>query len=116
MSTLVQIICVVLAIPFAALGIAKIRAGEEMSARAAHLGFSVDSYRVIGVAEVAAAAALLAAHWVPALATTALVGLVLLMVGAVVFHLRNGDGPDKFLAAAVLLALVAGTLAAALAS
>lgn len=116
MSTLVQILCVVLAIPFAVLGFAKIRAGEEMSARAAHLGFSVDAYRVIGVAELAAAAALLAAHWVPALAIAALAGLALLMVGAVVFHLRNGDGPDKFLPAAVLLALVGGTLAGALAT
>lgn len=116
MSTAVQILCVVLAVPFAALGIAKIRAGEEMRARAEHLGFSVDAYRAIGVAELAAAAALLAAHWVPALATAALVGLVLLMVCAVVFHLRNGDGPDKFLPAAVLLALIAGTLAGALAS
>lgn len=108
MSTMLEILCALLALPFALLGFAKIRAVESMRKRAAHLGYPVDAYRAIGAAEIAAAVGLLTAHWLPALAVAALAGLALLMVAALVSHLRNGDGPDAFMPAVVLLALIAG--------
>lgn len=107
MSTTLAILCGLLAIPFAALGAAKIAGVEAMTARAAHLGYSTGAYRAIGLAEVAAVVGLLSAHWAPALATAALLGLVALMVGALVSHLRNGDGPDHFTPAVVMLVVTA---------
>lgn len=65
---------------------------------AEHLGFSYAGYRGIGVLEVAGAVGLVLGRfeqgsWVGAAAAT---GLFLLMVGAVICHLRIGDGPGRW--------------------
>lgn len=116
MNAPLEITCAVLALPFAVLGLAKIRAVDAMTSRAAHIGFSVGAYRAIGVAEVAGAAGLLLAHWVPAISIAALIGLTLLMLGALVTHLRNGDGPDLFLPALVMLVALIGVSVGAIAT
>lgn len=107
-----QVCAAVLAVPFLALGAAKVAAVPAMRERAAHVGFSVASYRAIGAAEVLAGLALLAARGWPVPALAALGGLVLLMVGAVVVHVRNGDPRPAWMPAAVLGAL-SGALGAA---
>lgn len=108
MSVALQVACVVLALPFALLGLAKVWATEAMRARAAHLGYSPGAYRVIGTLELAAVVGLLSARWFPSLAVGALCGLALLLLGAVASHLRKGDGMRGVGPAVVLLSLVCG--------
>ncbi len=83
-----------------------------MRARAAHVGFSVAAYRRIGVLEVAGAIGLPLGLVQPLLGALAGVGLLLLLAGAVVAHLRNGDGPREVAPAVVCALLVTGYLAA----
>jgi hypothetical protein len=96
------------AVVFAALGAAKILALPPMRVRATHLGFSVTIYRAIGILEIAGAAGVLVGVAAPVLGGVASAGLLLLLAGALVAHLRNGDSP-RHLAPAV----VAGLLVAA---
>ena len=93
-------------VAFAALGAAKLAAVPAMRARAAHVGFSVAAYRRIGVLEILAVVGLLVGAFVPVIGALAAAGLLLLLGGAVVAHLRNGDGIRE-IAPAVVLGLVA---------
>ena len=99
---------IVIAAMFLALGSAKVLALAPMRARAAHLGFSISTYRVIGALEIAGAAGVLLGLALPALGAFAAVGLLLLLAGAVLAHLRHGDDPRL-----LVPALVAGLLVAA---
>jgi phosphotransferase system glucose/maltose/N-acetylglucosamine-specific IIC component len=76
-----------------------------MRARAEHVGFSVSAYRRIGMLEVLAVLGLLVGALVPVIGALAAAGLVMLLGGAVVAHLRNGDGVRE-IAPAVVLGLV----------
>lgn len=100
----------VLVVAFSALGSAKLAAHPAMQTRAQHVGFTVDAYRWIGALEVLAALGILAGILVPFLGALAGVGLVLLLAGAVVAHVRNGDG-IKELAPALVLSVVAAVFA-----
>lgn len=106
------VLSVVLALVFAGAGGAKLAGQPAMRESAAHLGVPWDRYRLIGVPEVAAAVGLLVGLAVEPLAVAAAVGLVLLMAGAVTFHLRAGDPPARWAPPAVLglLALVLAVL------
>lgn len=85
------ILSVLLALAFAGAGVSKILAQPKMVEAAAHFGLPVRSFRSIGLVEVAAAAGLLIGlAWAP-LGIAAAAGLVLLMIGAVVFHVRAKD-------------------------
>jgi hypothetical protein len=95
-----------------ALGFAKILAIAPMRARAAHAGFSVAAYRRIGVLEVAGAIGLAVGLVQPLLGGLAGAGLLLLLAGAVVTHVRNGDGLREAAPAVVCALLVAGYLTA----
>jgi hypothetical protein len=94
-----------LAIAFAALGSAKLAAVPAMRAKAAHVGFSVSAYRRIGLLEVLAVLGLLVGAFVPPVGALAAAGLLMLLGGAFVTHLRNGDGVRE-VAPSVVLALV----------
>lgn len=94
-----------LVVAFAALGSAKLAAVPAMRARAEHVGFSVSAYRRIGMLEVLAVLGLLGGALVPVIGALAAAGLVMLLGGAVVAHLRNGDGVRE-IAPAVVLGLV----------
>ena len=94
-----------LVVAFAAAGSAKLAAVPAMRARAAHVGFSVSAYRRIGLLEVLAVLGLLVGAFVPMIGATAAVGLLMLLGGALVTHLRNGDGA-KEIAPAVVLGLL----------
>ena len=93
---------------FLAFGSAKVLALGPMRARAAHLGFSTNSYRVIGTLAIAGAIGVLLGLVVPPLGALAATGLLLLLAGAVLAHLRHRDQPRL-----LTPALVAGLLVAA---
>jgi hypothetical protein len=92
----------VLVAAFGVLGSAKLAASSPMRARAEHVGFSVEAYRVIGVLEVLAVLGILVGAVVPVVGVVAATGLVLLLGGAVTAHLRNGDGLRQMAPALVL--------------
>jgi DoxX-like family len=83
-----------------------------MQAAATQAGFSVEAYRRIGVLELAGAAGVLIGLSHPLLGGLASVGLLALLAGAVVTHLRSQDGPREAAPAIVCVVLVAGYLAA----
>lgn len=97
-----------LVVAFAALGSAKLAAVPAMRAKADHVGLSVAAYRRIGFLEVLAVLGLLAGAFLPVIGALAAVGLLALLGGAVVVHLRNGDGV-RGIAPAVVLGLVTVT-------
>ncbi|MFC3891144.1 DoxX family protein [Lentzea rhizosphaerae] len=106
------VFAVLLAVLFVVLGVSKLLALPRMRELATHAGFSVAAYRGIGALEVAGAAGLLIGLTVPLLGASAGVGLLLLLAGAVVTHVRNGDGVRELAPAVVCAVLVAGYLAA----
>jgi hypothetical protein len=77
-----------------------------MRARAEHVGFGVEVYRRIGALEILAVLGILVGAVVPVIGVLAATGLVLLLGGAVMAHLRNGDGLRE-LAPALVLGAVA---------
>ena len=97
-------------------GSRKIAGGKAVTGEAAHLGVPMRGYRLIGVAEVAAAAGLLIGLAWAALGVAAATGLVLLMSGAVISHIRVGDAADRWAPAAVLAVLAVVTLLLRIAS
>jgi hypothetical protein len=96
----------VLVVAFGVLGSAKVAASPAMRARAEHVGFSVDAYRRIGALEVLGVLGILVGVAVPLIGALAAAGLVVLLGGAVIAHLRNGDGLRE-LAPALVLGAVA---------
>jgi len=96
---------------FAALGTAKILALPPMRVLAARAGFTTTAYRGIGALEVAGAAGVALGPVVPLFGGLAGTGLLLLLAGALVTHLRKGDGPREIAPAVVSALLVAGYLA-----
>ena len=116
MTLAAAILAVLLALIFLALGAAKILAVQPMRELADEAGFSVAAYRRIGLLEAAGAIGLLIGLIEPLIGTLAGAGLLLLLGGAVVVHLRKGDGPRKYAPAVVCGVLVAGYLALHLAA
>ncbi|MDX3762984.1 DoxX family protein [Streptomyces mirabilis] len=110
MSTPTIVLAVLLAAIFLLLGAAKLAAVPAMRQAAAHVGMTTTHYRLLGALEVAAAAGLLAGLRITALGAAAAAGLILLMAGAVVIHLRSGDPAARCLPATVLGALTAAHL------
>jgi hypothetical protein len=103
--TLTTILAGLLVVAFAATGVAKLAAVPAMRAKAHDVGFSVSAYRRIGLLEVLAVIGLLVGAFVPAIGALAAAGLILLLGGAIVTHLRNRDGIRE-IAPAVVLELV----------
>ena len=116
MSVTSAVLAVLLALIFIGLGSAKILAVQPMRERAADVGFSTTAYRRIGVLEVAGAIGLLLGAIEPVIGALAGIGLLLLLGGAVVAHVREGDGPKKVGPAVVCGVLVAAYLVALLAA
>jgi hypothetical protein len=85
-----------------------------MLAAASHFGVPWARYRLIGAAEVAAAAGALAGlAWAP-LGVAAASGMALLLLGALTVHRRAGDGLPEAVPALVALGVSLAYLAAAL--
>ncbi len=96
------ILAAVLVVAFAAAGSTKLAAVPAMRARAAHVGLSVAAYRRIGTLEILGVLGLLAGALVPMIGALAAGGLLLLLCGAVIAHLRTGDGLRELVPAVVL--------------
>jgi hypothetical protein len=94
-----------LVVAFAAIGSAKLAAVPAMRAKATHVGFSVSAYRGIGLLEVLGVLGLLIGAFVPLIGALAGAGLLMLLGGALVAHLRNRDGLRE-IAPALVLGLV----------
>jgi hypothetical protein len=106
--TATTILAALLIIAFAATGTAKLAAVPAMRARAEHVGFSVGAYRRIGLLEILAVLGLLVGAFIPVIGALAALGLLMLLGGALITHLRNGDGVREIAPAVVLgLATVA---------
>ena len=92
----------------------KLSAQPRMIASAQHFDIPWPRYRLIGVAELAAAAGvLLGLSWRP-IGTAAAAGMAALLVGALTTHRRAGDPIKEALPAVIGLALSAVYLALAL--
>lgn len=101
-----------LAVFFSGLGTAKLRAVPAMRERAAHVGMSTSAYRKIGALEVAGAAGVLVGLAEPRIGGLAAAGLLALLGGALVAHLRTGDKLRDAAPALVSAGAVAAYLAA----
>jgi len=95
----------ILVVAFTAFGSAKLAAVPAMRAKAEHVGVSVAAYRRIGLLEVLAVLGLLVGAFAPVIGALAAAGLLILLGGAFVVHLRNGDGM-RGIAPALVLGLV----------
>jgi len=86
--------------------------GRKVPATVAHDDFPQYGYtpgfrRIVGGLELLGAAGLIAGIWIPLLATLSGIGLAVLMVGAVVTHIRGHDPLVRAVVPAVLLVIVA---------
>lgn len=112
MGLVALIIGILLTLAFLAAGIMKLISHEQMVQQIdQHLGVSPGLRKTIGALEVAAAVGIALSLIVAALewvGIAAAVGLVLLMIGAVIYHVRANDPPQAWAPPAVLgvLALV----------
>ena len=92
----------------------KLLGHPRMRQSAAHFGIPWPRYRLIGVAELGAAAGILTGLWWHPLGLAAAAGMALLLIGAVITHRRAGDSGKE--AAPALAALAIAYLAIALSS
>ncbi|WP_166556100.1 DoxX family protein [Mycolicibacterium sp. CBMA 226] len=110
-----DLVRVVAAILFAAVcagsAVPTLAGAPAMRDAAEHFGISWSRYRLIGVALIAAAAGIAAGFRWPVCGVLAASGMVLLLVGAVYFHLMARDPLVKLLPAVVTLAIAAAYLA-----
>src|SRR5262245_45610728 len=113
MNIALWIVAVLLAVAFLASGVGKlILPKERLAARGLEYveDFSAGTIKAIGALEVLAAVGLIlpaALDIAPVLVPLAAVGLVLLMVGAIITHVRRHDGAQAIVVNLVLLALAA---------
>src|SRR6202046_1460038 len=82
----------------------KLAGQPRMRKSAAHFGIPWPRYRLIGVAELAAAAGILIGLWWHPLGLAAAAGMALLLPGAIVAHRRAADSVKEM--APALLALL----------
>jgi uncharacterized membrane protein YphA (DoxX/SURF4 family) len=105
------ILTIFLSVAFLAFGLAKVLRLPQMKELARRVNFSVNSYVVIGVLEVAAAAGLLLGIFTyRPFATAAASGLTLLMIGAIIVLIRAKAKPKECAPAFVLGVLSAVTV------
>ena len=83
---------------------------------AAHFGIPWPRYRLIGVAELAAAAGILIGLWWHPLGMAAAAGMAVLLLGALLTHRRAGDSGKEMTTALVAFAITIAYLAIALAT
>ena len=94
-------------------GSAKLLGHPKMQKSAAHFGIPWRHYRLIGVAELAAAAGVLAGLWWHPLGVAAAAGMVVLLIGALITHRRALDTAKEMAPALLTLAITIAYLAIA---
>jgi uncharacterized membrane protein YphA (DoxX/SURF4 family) len=115
MSVVAVVLSVILALAFLGAGFAKVSGQQMMMEAADHFGFPRSQYKLIGVAEIAGAAGLLIGIAVTALGVAAAACLTVLMIGAVIVHIRAKDAFGMYVPALVL-AILSGIATVAIAS
>jgi uncharacterized membrane protein YphA (DoxX/SURF4 family) len=95
-------------------GAAKLTGQSQMRKSAAHFGIPWSRYRLIGVAELAAAAGILTGLWWHPLGVAAAAGMALLLVGAVIAHRKAADSAKEMAPALLALLLTLAYLTIAL--
>jgi uncharacterized membrane protein YphA (DoxX/SURF4 family) len=93
----------------------KLTGQPRMRKSAAHFGIPWPRYRLIGVAELAAAAGILTGLWWHPLGVAAAAGMALLLLGAIVTHRKAADSAKDMVPALAGLVLTLAYLALALA-
>ncbi len=96
------VIAILLALVYFTTGVQKLLGTKLAMQMGEHLGVSPSLGKVIGVLEVSAGVGLLAGLAVWPLGAAASVGVVMLMIGAIVFHVRAGDQAAQIVPPAVL--------------
>jgi uncharacterized membrane protein YiaA len=105
------VLTVILAAVFVATAVPKFTGQRRMREQMDHIGVSVGLTKIIGGLELAAVVGLIVGlYWAPA-GIAAAVGLVLQMIGAVVYHLRARD-PFPVSLTPLVFAVMAGAVAA----
>ncbi len=94
---------------------AKLAGHPKMRESARHFRIPWQRYRLIGVAELAAAAGVLAGLWWHPLGVAAATGIAFLLVGALIIHRRAGDHGKETAPALITLLIAVGYLITALA-
>jgi hypothetical protein len=109
------VVSAVLALEMAGAGVPKLLQLSAVRQSAEHLGVSVGLHRMIGVAEVAAAAGLGLGIAYPPLTVVTGVAVCLLMCGALGYHIKAHDKVPAMLPALLtaVMAVVVALLAAA---
>jgi uncharacterized membrane protein YphA (DoxX/SURF4 family) len=96
--------------------VGKLTGQPKMRQSAEHFGIPWPRYRLIGAAELAAAAGVLIGLWWHPLGAVAAAGMALLLFGAVITHRRAADGGKEMAPALLALAITIAYLAIALIS
>jgi uncharacterized membrane protein YphA (DoxX/SURF4 family) len=95
---------------------AKLAGHPKMQKSAAHFGIPWRRYRLIGAAELAAAAGILIGLWWHPIGLAAAAGMALLLLGAIVTHRKAADSAKEMAPALLTLLLTLAYLAIALTS
>ena len=95
-------------------GAAKLTGQAKMRKSAAHFGIPWPRYRLIGAAELAAAAGILIGLWWHPLGLAAAAGMALLLLGAITAHRMAADSAKEMAPAMLALLLTLAYLAIAL--
>jgi len=94
----------------------KLAGNPKMRQSAAHFGIPWPRYRLIGIAELAAAAGILIGLWWHPLGVAAAAGMAVLLTGALITHRRAADSGKEMAPALLGLAITIAYLAIALTS
>ncbi len=94
----------------------KLLGHPKMRHAAAHFGIPWPRYRLIGVAELAAAGGVLAGLWWHPVGLAAAAGMVLLLLGALITHRLAADSGKETAPALIALAVTIAYLVVALTS
>ena len=94
----------------------KLAGNPKMRQSAAHFGIPWPRYRLIGIAELAAAAGILIGLWWHPLGVAAAAGMAVLLLGALITHRRAADSGKETVPPLLALAITIAYLAIALTS
>ena len=109
MNTATVVVTLLLAVLFTFSSSIKLLGVPKSLAIRDHLGVSPIQWRIIGALELAGVAGVLAGLLWPPIGIAAAIGLALLSIGAVAFHLRASDRVADTVPAVIGVALAAAT-------
>ena len=110
MSIATSILFVVLGLAFLGAGSAKLRTAEPVTGTLDRLEVSRSLQKTIGALEVLGGIGLLIGVAYLPLGIAAAIGLVAMMIGAIIYHLRARDAVKEYSGALILLILSAVTV------